>query len=224
VRWLVLIGAAVALLAACGQSPDPRPAPSSSKAAAGTTHINLANIERVGGELPAGYEVGTVEGSASPAGFWGFGSGWAADPPHCAGLVDPVGATAGFAKGVSGSGAGGIVYAVVVTSPSGPVALDPAVVADCGHWTMAHGSATASVDLIDAPPIDGVATLGMVSATRTLVEGGSEIASQEHTFAAYLGDHYAFVTLITDPGSPYPPLQPGFAADLLVKTVSALRG
>jgi hypothetical protein len=40
---------------------------------------------------------------------------------------------------------------------------------------------------------------------------------------AYLGDYYAFTTLISDPGSPESPLTPQFAADLLVKTVSALR-
>jgi hypothetical protein len=39
-----------------------------------------------------------------------------------------------------------------------------------------------------------------------------------------LGDYYAFTTLISDPGSPDPALTPQFAADLLVKTVSELRG
>jgi hypothetical protein len=39
-----------------------------------------------------------------------------------------------------------------------------------------------------------------------------------------LGDYFAFTTLISDPGSPDPALTTEFAADLLVKTVSALRG
>jgi hypothetical protein len=44
------------------------------------------------------------------------------------------------------------------------------------------------------------------------------------TFSAYLDDYLVFVTVVTDPGSPNPPLGQEFAADLLVKTVSVLRG
>ena len=46
----------------------------------------------------------------------------------------------------------------------------------------------------------------------------------EDDFSAYLGDYLVFVTVVTDPGSPNPALGQEFAADLLVKTVSALRG
>jgi hypothetical protein len=58
----------------------------------------------------------------------------------------------------------------------------------------------------------------------TTVEGGTETRSQAETFVAYLGDHAAYVTVVTDPGSSAPSLGPGFASDLLVKTVAALRG
>jgi hypothetical protein len=44
------------------------------------------------------------------------------------------------------------------------------------------------------------------------------------TFSAYLDDYLVFVTVVTDPGSLNPPLGQEFAADLLVKTVSVLRG
>ncbi len=88
---------------------------------------------------------------------------------------------------------------------------------------MVDGHTTASVRLIDAPHIDGVATLGMVADTKSSVESGTEIDSRSYTFTAYLGNYYAFTTLITDPGSALPALPPQFAADLLVKTVSTLR-
>jgi hypothetical protein len=58
----------------------------------------------------------------------------------------------------------------------------------------------------------------------TVVEGGTETQSHARTFIADLDDHRCTVTVITDPGSPNPTLDAGFAADLLVKTVSALRG
>jgi hypothetical protein len=189
------------------------------------TAVDPERIKRVRGDLPPGYEVADIAGPAGLPGFWGFRPGWAADPPQCAGLVDPIAApaeTAG-ARGLSGSGPGGIVYVVVVTAPLGALALDPALPTECGQFTMAFGRSTASVNLIDAPPVPGAATVGMTTAIRTVVESGNETDSQAHTFSAYVGDHFVFVTLVTDPGSPDPPLPPEFAADLLVKTVAALR-
>jgi len=111
----------------------------------------------------------------------------------------------------------------VVALP-GPVDLDQGVVAACGRWTVSDGHTTASVRLIDAPRIEGVVTLGMVADTKSSVESGTEIDSRVYTFTAYLGNYYAFTTLTTDPGSALPALPSQFAADLLVKTVSTLRG
>jgi hypothetical protein len=64
----------------------------------------------------------------------------------------------------------------------------------------------------------------MATEISTSVEGGNEIDSRAITFTAYLGDYYAFTAVVSDPGSPDPALAPQFAADLLVKAVSALRG
>jgi hypothetical protein len=127
-------------------------------------------------------------------------------------------------RGWSGSGPGGIVHAVVIGSPSAPVGLDPAVLAECGQWTVASGNTAGTVNLIEAPPIDGATTVGMATVAKTVVEGGTETTSTASTFSAYVGDCLAFVTVVTDPGSPNPPLGQDFAAELLVKTVSALRG
>jgi hypothetical protein len=89
---------------------------------------------------------------------------------------------------------------------------------------MGYGRSSATVNVVEAPGIDGVDTLAMTSEIRTIVESGTETDSRAQTFSAYLGEHFVFVTLVTDPGSPDPPLPPEFAAQLLVKTVSALRG
>jgi len=86
------------------------------------------------------------------------------------------------------------------------------------------GNTTGTVNLIDAPAIDGATTVGMDTGAVTVVEGGTETASAAYTFSAYFADYLAFVTVVTDPGSPNPPLGQKFAADLLVKTVTALRG
>ena len=115
------------------------------------------------------------------------------------------------------------MYAVVVAAPTGSVALDHSLVAQCRQWRMTGRRASAHIQLVDAPHIDAAETLGMTVEIATSVEGGNEIASQASTFTAYLGDYYAFTTLVNDPGSPHPALTQAFAADLLMKTVSALR-
>lgn len=207
------------LTAACAKVPGPTP---SSTAPTAKQAINPARIKRIGPDLPSGYEVTSVLGVAAPAAIWGLGPDRTTDPTQCAMLADPAGEHGQSAQGVSGSGAGGIVYAVVAEFPARR--LDPALTADCPRWTITTGRARSDVRLVEPPHIDGTETVGMASDTTTSAEGGRRIGSHAETFTAYLGDYYAFTTLITDPGSPQPPLTPQFAADLLAKTVSALRG
>ncbi len=184
--------------------------------------INPSNIKRVGRELPGGYEVTGVTEVGAPLTFWGVGANWTTDPVQCATLADPLAGHNQSAQGVSGSGAGGIVYAVVANYPSHR--LDPALLVECSRWTISSGRTRSDVRLIDPPHIGGSQTIGMASETMTSAEGGTRIGSHAETFVAYIADYYAFTTLITDPGSSQPALTPQFAADLLAKTVAALRG
>ena len=158
-----------------------------------------------------------------PTGLWGFPAGSAADPAQCLGLVDPADAVVdpAAARGFSGSGAGGIVYVVVAP---GTGAFEPALPTECGRWTLAGAHSWADVTLTESPAIADAVTVGVSAVIRTVVESGTETDSAAHTFVAYLADHRVFVTLVTDPGSTSPPLAPDFAADLLARTVSVLRG
>jgi len=207
-------------LAACAHPGERASAPSVNAA---VRHVNPANIRRVRRDLPPGYEVTAVSDVAAPPAIWGLGGAGVANPARCAALADPAGGHGQGAQGISGSGAGGTVYAVVVAA-TGRATLDQSLVAQCRQWNMTGGRARARVRLVDPPRIDAAETLGMAAEIATSVEGGNEIASRASTFTAYLGDYFAFTTLISDPGSPDPALTPQFAADLLVKTVSALRG
>jgi hypothetical protein len=205
--------------AACDHPPASLPAVTGSA----VHHVNPANIKRVGRKLPPGYEVNAVADVAGPPATWSLAKSWTADPPQCAALAAPAGGHGQPGQGVAGSGAGGIVYAVVTAAPGARVSLDPALVASCAQWTMTDGRATARVHLTEAPQIADAQTAGMTSNTTTSVEGGNEIDSRADTFTAYLGGYYAFTVLVSDPGSPHPPLPPRVAADLLVTTVSELR-
>ncbi|MCV7259251.1 DUF5642 family protein [Mycobacterium shimoidei] len=213
-----LIGAmAVLLTAGCAHAPGAETASVQSL----TIHpVKPVNIKRVGHDMPPGYEVTNVYGVAAPPAVWGLGPNWTADPAHCGALADLGGGHGESPQGVSGSGSGGTIFAVVAAAQ---VHLDPVLVLDCPQWTMTNGSANVRVHLVAPPQLDGVETLGMASETIAPVEGGGQIVSQATTFTAYLGSYYAFTTLVTDPGSAQPPLPPQLAADLLVKTVTELR-
>jgi hypothetical protein len=211
-------------LAACAAQPDPATSSSSSpRSAAAAGPVNPANIKRIRPSLPAGYEVADVSGPMSAAALWGFGSGWTAAPEQCAALADPAPADPG-ARGYSASGAGGIVYVVVAIPGQG--VPDARLIGDCGHWTMTFAHTTGEVAVSptsEAPHIEGADTVAMTVTTRTIVESGTETDGRAVTAQAYVDGHVVFVTLVTDPGSPHPPLDSRVVGDLLVATVSALR-
>lgn len=215
--WITVL--VVGLAAACVKDTAPTP---SATSPAVKQAMNPSRIKRIARDMPSGYEVTSVSDVAAPPTTWGLGIGWTADPAQCAALADPAAGHTQSAQGVSGSGAGGIVYAIVTPLPA--ARLDPAVVTGCPRWTVTNGRARSDVRLVDPPHIDGAATVAMASDTTTSAEGGRRIESHAETVIAYLGDYYAFTTLVTDPGSAPSALPPQFAADLLVKTVSALRG
>lgn len=219
-RWFNAL--AVLCIASCTTSPSGStssgtPGPSSGRAA----HVTPANIRRLSPAFPAGYEVTGSVGARDPAGYWGLGGTWSADPPQCAALADPINGDAP-PQGLAASGPGGIVYAVVVGSDP-PPALDARVVADCSRWTMTSGASGATVDLVAAPVIDDAPTVAMSTAARTVVEGGTETDSHIESVTAYLDQFVVFVVVVTDPGAPHPPLSAEFAATLLVKAVATLR-
>lgn len=174
-------------------------------------------------DLPPGYEVTTgIPSAASPRVIWSLGDAPQAKPAKCGMLADPGSGHDQSAQGVSGSGSGGIINAVVVALP-GAVEFPEDLRTACAQWSETAGNTVAQVHLMDAPHLDGVDTVGMVADVKSSVESGTEIDSRTYTFTAYLGSYYAFTTLTTDPGSALPGLPPQFAADLLAKTVSTLR-
>lgn len=212
-------------LAGCAAQPDPAPAPSSSPGVSRSAGpVDPANIKRIRPALPAGYEIAELSGPLSAAGLWGFGSGWTATPPQCAALADPAPGDRD-ARGYSASGPGGTVYVVVAVPRQG--IPDAGLIGECGRWAMVFAHTMGDVTLApmsEAPHIDGADSIAMTVTTRTVVESGTETDGQATTAQAYIDGYVAFVTLVTDPGSPHPPLDSHFVGDLLVSTVSALRG
>ncbi|MGZ8802726.1 MAG: DUF5642 family protein [Mycobacterium sp.] len=217
---LFAVCALALLCAACGQPLEPTPTSSSTKS--GSPEVNPAKIDRARDGLPNGYEVAAYTGPPTPITLWGFGVEAVSEPPQCLALAVPA-VDPATTRGWSASGPGGIVYAVVARSVQ-PEAPDAALLAECAQWTLRSGRTEGTVTGQPGPAVDAAQALGMSTSATTVVEGGTETRSRADTFVAYLSDYVCFVALVTDPGSPSPTLESGFAAGLLVETVSALRG
>ncbi len=215
-RWLAVGIAVSVFLGACGSPPDASP-PSS--AATAPPAINPANVSRIRPALPEGYEVAEMRGPVSAVSLWGFGTGWTATPSQCAILADPAPSDVG-ARGLSASGPGGTLFVMASAARDGGPAAE--LLAQCPNWTMAFAHTSAEVSSIEAPVIEGTETVAWAAMTRTVVEAGMETNARATTALAYFDRYVAYVTLITDPGSPNPPLDAGFVADLLATTVAAL--
>lgn len=208
--------AAAVSVSSCGQpSPSP-PAPPTIEAAGA---IDPSRMSRARYELPPGYEVAELQGRVTPLAQWGYGPTWSAEPPQCGALAEPV-VEPSTVRGFSASGEGGIAYAVAA---DGAAPADPMLLDQCGEWTMTAGPTTGTVRLADRPAVTGAVGLELVADTATVVEGGTETLSHARTFVAYEDAHLVYVTVVTDPGSPHPALGDDFAADLLTRTVAALR-
>ncbi|MGI9123159.1 MAG: DUF5642 family protein [Mycobacterium sp.] len=212
---LALLSAA-AILVGCGAGPQQPPAPAPT-----ARTLSPANVVRVRAALPPGYETGELKAPVSAAALWGFGTGWRADPPQCAALADPA-PNDRAARGLSASGPGGTVFVVVADMPgTDPV---PELLDQCPSWTMTFGHTTAEVTRSQGPAVADARTFAWRAVASTVVESGNSTTSEASTAVACLQGHVVLVTVVTDPGSPNPPLDPGFAADLLATTVTALRG
>lgn len=210
------------VLSGCAHDPNlPDRVSTASAAPAASSHIDPSNVKRVRSALPAGYETAELTGPISVAALWGFGAGWESQPAQCAVVADPAPDDLA-ARGLSASGPGGTIY-VIVSAATEVVASNAEIVDACRRWTMTFSHTTGTVELTQAPAIEGAASLSSALTARTAVESGMETDTEIATASAYLDGFVVTVTLLTDPGSRHAPLEPHFVNDLLGKTVTALR-
>jgi prepilin-type processing-associated H-X9-DG protein len=219
VRHYAAVATAVLCLAACAAPAEAPPAATASSTAT-VGVVDPTRVDRVRAELPAGYEVADLTDRPAPVALWGFGPGWSAVPPQCGALADPVFDAASL-RGWSASGGGGIVYTFAADGAAAP---DPALVDGCARWTLTAGPTSGTVSRLDVPVVDGAVTLAIAADVVTTVEGGTATRSHADTTYAFVDGHVVVVAVVTDPGSVQTPLDAGFAAGLLTKTVAALRG
>jgi hypothetical protein len=215
---------AVALCAGCGHATAPEMPSSVSSSGSSTsvaaTTVIPSNVMRARTKLPPDYELSALPADATPVALWGLGTSWISEPEECAGLVTPISADTPV-NGWSASGSGGIVYVVVAAANVG---MGPEIRDNCVPWTMSTDHTDAVIAFTDVPAIATAATLGFTTDLTTSVEGGTETHSRAQTLVAHLDEYVAYVVVVTDPGASGPALEEGFASNLLVTTVSAIRG
>ena len=103
---------------------------------------------------------------------------------------------------------------------STPVSVDLAVVDKCRHVSFSGAGVRGVVDVVDAPHIDGVATVGKHRQLQTAVGSG-----ELYTYVAYLGDYLVMVTANPLPAAnqPVPPVNVQRAQQFLTDAVAAVR-
>jgi hypothetical protein len=143
------------------------------------------------------------------------------EPPDCAqyAWTLPSGLKGNIAS-VSAEGAGNRFIAMALET-SEPVRYDSAIVDKCRHVTFSGGDVRGVVDVIDAPHIDGVQTLGKHRELHTATASG-----ELYTYVAYLDTDLVVVTAnpLPAPNQPVPPVNIGRVQQLLTDSVAAVRG
>jgi Domain of unknown function (DUF5642) len=143
------------------------------------------------------------------------------DPADCAkyAWTLPAGLKGNIAT-LTAEGEGNRFIAMAVET-SEPVRLDPEVVEKCKHVTFSGKDMRGVVDVVDAPQIDGVQTLGKHRQLQTATASG-----ELYTYVAYLGDYLVVVTAnpVPVPNQPVPTVNVERAQQLLTDAVAAVRG
>jgi hypothetical protein len=148
------------------------------------------------------------------------------DPPACAtfatGQLVPPG-TKGNMAAVSAEGQGNrfIVIAVETNEPV-PV-TEPGM--DCKKVAFSGGALRGTVEVVDAPKIDGAQTLGVHRVLQTVINGQPR-TGEVYNYSAHFGDYQVLVTAnpLVVPDKPVAPVNTQRAGELLVAGVEAIRG
>ena len=204
------------LLAACTHATDPKPAQS----------IDIKKVFAVKADFGPQFRVIT----AGPSGIdpkllapQKLPDGVAFQPADCAkyaaGQTLPPGLKGNMAA-VSAEGDGNRFIAIAVEA-SDRVPFDTEVADKCKHVAFGGGPVRGVVEVVEAPHIDGVQTLGTHRALKTTVGAG-----ELYNYVAYLDNYLVVVTAnpLVVPGQPVVPVNTQRARDLLTTAVAAVRG
>lgn len=148
------------------------------------------------------------------------------EPSGCAkfatGQVVPSG-TEGNMAAVSAEGRGNR-YIVIAVETSGPIPVtEPG--GDCQKVSFAGGALRGTVEVVDAPKIDGAQTLGVHRVLQTVINGQAR-TGEVFNYVAHFGEFTIIVSAnpLVQPDKPVAPVNTDRARELLAAGVKAIRG
>ena len=217
-RVLVAVACVGVVTAACGtgQSADPPKA-------------DIARVKDVRSSFGAGFQVSDVGPTGIDPRLLGpqaLPQGMRFDPADCASFANqqtvPAGAKGNMAA-TTAEGNGNRFIAIAVET-SEPATVDvPAE--NCRKVGFAGGGVRGLVEVVEAPQIDGVQTLGTHRVLQTAVDGKPR-TGELYNYLAGFGPFLVIVTAnpLVLPDKPVAPVDTQRARDLLVAAVAAIRG
>lgn len=168
---------------------------------------------------PTGIDPALLASQSMPAGL-------TFDPAGCArfaqGQSVPAG-TEGNMAAVSAEGEGNrFVVIAVQTSTAVPV-IEPE--SQCRKVAFTGGPTRGTVEVVDAPRIEGAETIGVHRMLQTVIDGTSR-TGEVYSYSAHFGNYQVIVSAnpLVSPGRPVVPVDTGRARDLLIAGVEAVRG
>jgi hypothetical protein len=148
------------------------------------------------------------------------------DPANCAKVSagpDMPADVQGNMAAVSAEGNGNRFVVIAVETSTQMPFNDPGK--DCSKVAFAGGQVRGGIEVVDAPRIDGVRTLGVHRVLQAAVAGGPR-TGELYDYCAQFGDYQVIVIAnpLVLPDQPVAKVDTQRARDLLVKAVSAIRG
>ena len=218
-RKAMSVVACVLLLAAC----------STGRSESDLSHADIAHIKNVRSSFGPQFKVTDV----GPAGIdprllgpQSLPPGMTFDPSDCAKSAAqptvPAGAKGNMAA-TTAEGEGNRFIAIAVETSEAVPASDPAQ--NCQKVGFAGGGVRGLVEVVEAPHIDGVHTVGTHRIVQTMVDGKPR-TGELYNYVANFGTFLVIVTAnpLVLPDKPVAPVNTQRARDLLTAAVAAVKG
>ncbi len=213
--WLAM--AAVCVLAGCSRGAD-----------SSAAKVDIGKVADVKPSFGPQYKVTDItERAIDPTLLAGrkLPEGLTFDPPNCAKVAagpEMPPDVQGNMAAVSAEGNGNRFVVIAVETSKALPFNDPGK--DCAKVAFSGPQLRGGFEVVDAPHIDGIRTLGVHRVLQALVAGGPR-TGELYDYSAQFGDYQVIVIAnpLVVPGQPVAKVDTGRARDLLVKAVGAIR-
>lgn len=215
-RIAVAIGSACMLAACSSHSSDT------------TSSVDITKISQIDSSFGPGYKVKDIPKTGIDPKVLSthkLPPGLTFDPPDCSAFVvgqDMPPGLEGNMAAVAAEGNGNRFIAIAMQTNEPVPFTEPG--RNCQKVAFQGGRLRGLIEVVAAPRIDGVRTLGVHRILQTVVDGKPR-SGEIYNYSAHFGDYQVIITAnpLLQPDQPATPVDTNRARDLLVKGVAAVR-